>query len=120
MKILYIICLLIVLIFFLFFKLEISENFESSKVFVLSYENERNNEHKRLLEEKLKYYGYDYKFLGEGDEWKGFGTKIQAYQNFIKNTKEIGIFSCGSTSLTKDLCKICCKFNIDLFNENFT
>ena len=40
--------------------------------------------------------------------------------NFIKNTKEIGIFSCGSTSLTKDLCKICCKFDIDLFNENFT
>ena len=85
MKILYIICLLIVLIFFLFFKLEISENFELSKVFVLSYENERNNEHKKLLEEKLKYYGYDYKFLGEGDEWKGFGTKIQAYQNFIRN-----------------------------------
>jgi len=40
--------------------------------------------------------------------------------NFIKNMKEIGIFSCGSTSLTKDLCKICSKFNIDLFNENFT
>jgi len=53
---------------------------------VLSYENEANNDHKRLLEEKLKYYGYDYKFIGEGDEWKGFGTKTQACQNFIKNT----------------------------------
>ena len=40
--------------------------------------------------------------------------------NFIKDMTEIGIFSCGSASLTKDLNKICNKFNIDLFNENFT
>ena len=86
MKILYILFLLILSIFFLFFKLKVSENFESGKVFVLSYENELNNDHKKLLEDKLKYYGYDYKFLGEGEEWKGFGTKIQAYQNFIRNT----------------------------------
>jgi len=86
MKIFQVLCLLIISIFFLFFKLKINENFESKKVFVLSYENEKNNEHKKDLEDKLKYYGYDYKFLGEGDEWKGFGTKIQAYQNFIRNT----------------------------------
>jgi hypothetical protein len=86
MKILQIIFIIIISLFFLFFKLKINENFESSKVFVLSYENEANNEHKKLLEDKLKYYGYDYKFLGEGDEWKGFGTKTKACKNFIKNT----------------------------------
>jgi hypothetical protein len=86
MKILQVLCLLIVSLFFLFFKLKISENFESGKVFVLSYENEVNNVHKKDLENKLKYYGYDYKFIGEGDEWKGFGTKIKAYQNFIRET----------------------------------
>jgi hypothetical protein len=86
MDILKFLCLLIISIFFLFFKLKISENFESNKVFVLSYENEFNNNHKKDLENKLKYYGYDYKFIGEGDEWKGFGTKIQAYQKFIRNT----------------------------------
>ena len=87
MKILYILFLLILSIFFLFFKLKVSENFESEKVFVLSYENELNNDHKKLLEDKLKYHGYDYKFLGEGDEWKGFGTKTKACKNFIRETK---------------------------------
>lgn len=86
MKVYQVLSLLIVSVFFLFFKLKISENFESGKVFVLSYENEVNNDHKKDLENKLKYYGYDYKFIGEGDEWKGFGTKIKAYQNFIRET----------------------------------
>jgi len=40
--------------------------------------------------------------------------------NFITNKSEIGIFSCCSKSLIKDLNKTCSKFNIDLFNENFT
>jgi hypothetical protein len=85
LKVLY---LLIILIFFLFFgKLNIKENIKSKKVFVLSYENEINNDHQKYLEDKLKYYGYRYKFLGSGEKWKGFGTKIKAYQNFIKNTK---------------------------------
>ena len=86
MNLLKVLCLIIISVFFLFFKLQFSENFESGKVFVLSYENELNNDHKNDLENKLKYYGYDYKFIGKGDEWKGFGTKIQAYQNFIRNT----------------------------------
>lgn len=86
MSLLKIICLVLISVFFLFVKFKINENFESAKVFVLSYENELNNDHKKLLEDKLKYYDYDYKFLGEGDEWKGFGTKIKAYQNFIRNT----------------------------------
>jgi len=89
MKLLKVLCLLIISIFFLFFnKLGISENFESSKnkVFVLSYENEANNDHQKNLEEKLKYHGYDYKFIGAGEEWKGFGTKTQACQNFIRDT----------------------------------
>jgi hypothetical protein len=86
MDILKVLCLLIISIFFLFFKLKISENFESGKVFVLSYENEVNNDHKKDLENKLKYYGYDYKFIGEGDEWKGFGTKTKACKNFIRET----------------------------------
>jgi len=81
-----IIFIIIIYVFFIFIKFKINENFESGKVFVLSYENEASNDHKKLLEDKLKYYGYDYKFLGEGDEWKGFGTKIQAYQNFIRET----------------------------------
>ena len=86
MKIFQVLCLVIISIFFLFFKLKISENFESNKVFVLSYENEVNNNHKKDLEDKLKHYGYDYKFIGEGEEWKGFGTKTQACQNFIRET----------------------------------
>jgi hypothetical protein len=86
MKIFQVLCLVIISFFFLFFKLKISENFESNKVFVLSYENELNNDHKKNLEDKLKYYGYDYKFLGEGDEWKGFGTKTKACKNFIRET----------------------------------
>lgn len=86
MNLLKVVCLMIISIFFLFVKFKIKENFESGKVFVLSYENELNNEHKKLLENKLKYYGYDYKFLGQGDEWKGFGTKIKACKNFIRET----------------------------------
>ena len=86
MNLLKVLYLILISVFFLFVKFKINENFESGKVFVLSYENELNNDHKKLLEDKLKYYGYDYKFLGEGDEWKGFGTKIKAYQNFIRNT----------------------------------
>jgi hypothetical protein len=60
---------------------------KSKKVFVLSYENEINNKHQKYLEDKLKHYGYTYKFLGAGEKWKGFGTKIKKYQNFIKKTK---------------------------------
>ena len=59
---------------------------KSKKIFVLSYENEIDNQHQKYLEDKLKHYGYTYKFLGAGEKWKGFGTKIKAYQNFIKNT----------------------------------
>ena len=44
-------------------------------------------EHKKYLEDKLKHYGYTYKFLGSDKKWKGFGIKIKEYQNFIKNTK---------------------------------
>ena len=86
MNLLKVLCLIIISVFFLFFKLQFSENFESGKVFVLSYENELNNDHKNDLENKLKYYGYDYKFIGEGDEWKGFGTKTKAVKNFIRET----------------------------------
>jgi hypothetical protein len=86
MILLKVVCLIIISVFFLFVKFKINENFESGKVFVLSYENELNNDHKKLLEDKLKYYGYDYKFLGEGDEWKGFGTKTKACKNFIRDT----------------------------------
>ena len=39
--------------------------------------------------------------------------------NLIKNMSEIGVFSCGSSSLTNDLNNTCSKLNIDLFNENF-
>jgi hypothetical protein len=67
-------------------KLLKKETFKSKKVFVLSYENNTDNINKKYLENKLKYYGYNYKFIGKGDEWKGFGTKIQACQKFIKNT----------------------------------
>ena len=86
MKIFQVLCLLIISFFFLFFKLKISENFESNKVFVLSYENELNNDHKKNLEDKLKHYGYNYKFIGEGDEWKGFGTKTKSCKDFIRKT----------------------------------
>ena len=44
-------------------------------------------EHKKYLEDKLKHYNYMYKFLGYGKKWKGCGSKIKAYRNFIKNTK---------------------------------
>ena len=44
-------------------------------------------EHKKYLEDKLKHYDYMYKFLGSGKKWKECGSKIKAYQNFIKNTK---------------------------------
>lgn len=80
-----ILCLLILLILFLIF-CKVKENMTLKKVLILSYENEINNAHQKYLEDKLKYYEYDYIFLGAGEEWKGFGTKIKAYQNYIKNT----------------------------------
>jgi hypothetical protein len=80
-----VLCLLIISILILIF-CKIKENMTSKKVLILSYENEINNEHKEYLEDKLKYYGYDYIFLGAGEKWQGFGTKIKAYQNYIKNT----------------------------------
>ena len=59
-----------------------------SKVLILSYENDKLNQNKIYLEDKLKKYEYEYKFLGEGEEWNGFGTKIKSYQEYIKkNTK---------------------------------
>jgi NAD(P)H-flavin reductase len=40
--------------------------------------------------------------------------------NAIVDMTDICIFSCGSRTITKDLCKLCSKLNIDLYNENFT
>lgn len=64
----------------------IVENMNVSEIRVLSYENEESNEHKEKLEDKLIFYGYPYVFLGAGEKWKGFGTKIKAYQEYIKNS----------------------------------
>lgn len=52
---------------------------------VISYENNKSNKHKKYLEKKLLYYGYDCVFLGDGEKWRGFGSKFKAYQEYIKN-----------------------------------
>ena len=50
MNLLKVLCLIIISVFFLFFKLQFSENFESGKVFVLSYENELPIHEKLILD----------------------------------------------------------------------
>ena len=63
-----------------------SNNQLNTKIKVVSYDNDKFNKHKQKLEKKLKYYDYSYVFLGEGEKWKGFGTKSNSYQEYIKNS----------------------------------
>jgi NAD(P)H-flavin reductase len=94
--------------------LNIFDIIDTNLVMIDIYVTKSNNN--RILDDKY------YSLLNIYNEKPNIEDCINDFiiNNFIKNTKEIGIFSCGSTSLTKDLSKICCKFNIDLFNENFT
>ena len=83
-----IILLLLLILIFCVYVLSykpIKENMNVTEVRVLSYENDESNEHKKDLENKLIYYGYNHVFLGAGEKWEGFGTKIKAYQEYIKN-----------------------------------
>ena len=58
----------------------------SAKIKVVSFENDPLNEHSKLLENKLKHYNYDYECIGTGLIWEGFGTKINEYQTYIRET----------------------------------
>lgn len=84
-KFLFIILFLIfILCVYIFFN-KPKENMNNTKIRVLTYENQESNKNKKDLDDKLNYYGYDHTFIGAGEKWKGFGTKIKAYQKYIKN-----------------------------------
>ena len=58
----------------------------STKIKVVSFENEPLHTHKRLLENKLTFYNYNYECIGTGLIWEGFGTKINEYKRYIRET----------------------------------
>jgi predicted ferric reductase len=94
--------------------LNIFDNIDTDLVVIDIYVTKSNNN--RILDDKY------YSLLNIYNEKPNIEVCVDNFiiNNFIKDTKEIGIFSCGSSSLTKDLLKTCNKPNIDLFNENFT
>ncbi len=55
-----------------------------STLTVVSYAN-RETSGSRNLRQSLELHNYDYKFLGEGEKWEGFMTKINAYLRFVTN-----------------------------------
>ena len=76
-----------IIIIFLWIKnVRISEPLSQTKVMVVSYENDDDNDHKILLDGLLKRYEYDHEFVGKGEAWRGFGNKFKMYQNYIKNS----------------------------------
>jgi hypothetical protein len=53
---------------------------------VVSYENNMsNNPNSQLFKASLEKCGWDYLFIGEGQEWKGFKNKINNYYNCLLN-----------------------------------
>lgn len=60
------------------------------KVHVVIYETDINDIHLQKLEAMLKKHGYDYKVLGQGVQWQGFGTKILGFNEYYKNLLKSG------------------------------
>jgi hypothetical protein len=58
-------------------------NINSTPLIVI-YETDTNNENLQKLKYMLTKNGYEYIILGQGDKWKGFGTKILACLKFYK------------------------------------
>lgn len=56
-----------------------------NKVHVVIYETDINDVHLKKLELMLKKHGYDYKVLGQGVQWQGFGTKILGFNEYYKS-----------------------------------
>ncbi len=51
---------------------------------VVSYENNMSNSaNSQLFKSTLDKFGWTYIFIGEGQEWKGFKTKINNYYNYL-------------------------------------
>ena len=68
-----------------------AENFETpqkeqkeQKILVISYEN-TDNENANKLRLMLEKRNFPHIFIGKGDTWVGFGTKIHAYAESIKD-----------------------------------
>jgi len=52
---------------------------------VISYENNiKENENSKLFEQTLKNNNWKYIFIGEGDKWNGFITRMISYYNNLK------------------------------------
>ncbi len=55
-------------------------------VLVISYENDMaNNINSQLFQTTLERNGWKYLFIGEGEQWNGFKTRIMRYYNVLKN-----------------------------------
>lgn len=53
---------------------------------VISYENDMaNNQNSQFFKETLEKCGWEYLFIGEGEMWDGFKTKINGYYNCLLN-----------------------------------
>jgi len=77
---------LLIILLCVFINTKMKEGLYETKVRVISYENQEDNENKQKLEKILKHYDYDYEFVGQGESWKGFGNKFKKYQEYITNT----------------------------------
>jgi hypothetical protein len=57
----------------------------NSDILVISYENEPNNTNSQIFKSTLEKNGWNYLFVGEGEKWNGFKTRIMRYYNILKN-----------------------------------
>lgn len=60
------------------------EDFSYPSVLVLTYEN-TDHAHVPNFIDNLKNYNYEVRRLGFKELWRGFGTKIHAYQSFLRS-----------------------------------
>lgn len=87
-----------------------------NKPLVITYCNKyktNNYENTRRLVETLEKNNWDYMVLGEGEEWKGFTTKMIAYKNYLNllNPEKIVVIS--------DAHDVYCIRNSQLFINDF-
>ena len=56
---------------------------------VVSYENDfYNNVNSQMFKKTMEKLNWEYIFIGEGDKWEGFKSKIVGYYNFLKTIPE--------------------------------
>jgi hypothetical protein len=63
-------------------------DYHNKKHLIIVYEN-TNHPNAKKLKDMLKARGFNFVFIGKGDTWKGFGTKIHKYTNYLRDHKEI-------------------------------